>query len=218
MSGPAATLARFLSKSPDADMTRTIDYYFTPVSPWAYFGHARLRAIAREHGTTIVPKPVDFGRIFATSGGLPLKQRAPQRQAYRMFELARWRDFLGVPIKVEPKFFPVAADPAAKLVVAAANHGVERQLDLAGALMKACWEEDRDVADVATLRAIADALGFDGATLLDAAGSPATQAAYDAFTQEAIDRQVFGAPTYIIDGEPFWGQDRLDFVARKLAA
>ena len=199
-------------------MTRTIDYYFSPVSPWAHLGHARFRAIAREHGATILPKPIDFGRVFPVSGGLPLKQRAAQRQAYRMVELARWRDFLGVPIKLEPKFFPVAADPAAKLVVAAASHGVERQLDLAGALMKACWEEDRDLADVATLRAIADALGLDGAALLEASASPATQATYDVFTQEAVDRQVFGAPTYVIDGEPFWGQDRLDFVARKLAA
>lgn len=198
-------------------MTHTIDYYFTPVSPWAHLGHARIRALAREHGATIVPKLVDFGRVFAASGGLPLKQRAPQRQAYRMFELARWRDFLGIPIKVEPKFFPVAADPAAKLIVAAAVHGVETQLDLAGALLKACWEEDRDVSDAATLRAVAEALGLDGNALLAASATPATQAAYDAFTQEAIDRQVFGAPTYIIDGEPFWGQDRLDFVARKLA-
>jgi len=198
-------------------MSKTIDYYFTPVSPWTHFGHERLRALARQHGAVIRPKPVDFGRVFRVSGGVPLKQRPLQRQAYRMFELARWRDHLGIPIKLEPKFFPAAADLAAKAIVAAAPHGADRQMAIAGAFLEACWEADANVADPATLEAIANAHGMDGAALLAAAASPSTQSTYDALTQEAIDHQVFGAPTYLIDGEPFWGQDRLEFVARKLA-
>jgi 2-hydroxychromene-2-carboxylate isomerase len=199
-------------------MPRTVDYYFIPMSPWTYLGHARLRAIAAQHRATVRVKPVDFGRVFAASGGVPLAQRPVQRRAYRMHELARWRDFLGVPIRLEPKFFPVTGDPSAKLILAAEPHGTEVQLDLAGALMKACWEEDRDLADTATLVAIADALKLDGAALLATSHGPDVQARYDALTQEAIGAQVFGAPTYLIDGEPFWGQDRLDFVERKLAS
>jgi 2-hydroxychromene-2-carboxylate isomerase len=198
-------------------MAKIVDYYFSPVSPWTYLGHARLRAMAARHGATIRAKPVDYGRIFAVSGGLPLKQRAPQRQAYRFVELARWRDHLGIPIRLEPRFFPVAADPAARLVIAAAPAGQERQLDLAGALMKACWEEDRDISDPATLTSVADAVGLDGKGLLARAADAAVQAEYDRLTQEAIDRQVFGAPTYALDGELFWGQDRLEFLERALA-
>jgi 2-hydroxychromene-2-carboxylate isomerase len=198
-------------------MPKSIEYYFTPISPWTHFGHARLRAIAQRHGASITVKPVDYGRVFPVSGGLPLKQRAPQRQGYRMVELKRWRDFLGVPITLEPKFFPAPVDLAAKLIIAAANAGGEKQLDLAGAIMKACWQEDRDVAEAATLEAIARGVGLDGAALLKAAGEPAAQAEYDRLTQEAIERQVFGAPTYVVNGELFWGQDRLEFVDRALA-
>lgn len=198
-------------------MSKTIDYYFTPVSPWTHLGHERLREMARQHGAVIRPKPVDFGRVFSVSGGVPLKQRPLQRQAYRMFELARWRDHLGIPIQIEPKFFPAASDLAAKAIVAAAPHGTDKQMDIAGAILRACWEEDRNVADPATLEAIATGQGIDGAALLAAAAAPAAQSTFDALTQEAIDLQVFGAPTYLIDREPFWGQDRLEFVARKLA-
>lgn len=197
---------------------KTIDYYFTPVSPWTHFGHARLDEIARRHGAKIAVKPVDFGRIFPVSGGLPLKQRAPQRQAYRMFELARWRDFLGIPIHLEPKFFPAPADPASLLILAAAPAGWQRQMDLAGALLRACWQEERNVADPATLQAVADGLGLQGEGLLARAGSAEIRAIYERLTDEAIERQVFGAPTCIVDDEPFWGQDRLDFVERRLAA
>jgi 2-hydroxychromene-2-carboxylate isomerase len=196
---------------------KSVDYYFSPVSPWTYLGHARLREIARRHGANIAVKPVDFGRVFPVSGGLPLKQRAPQRQAYRMVELRRWREFLGVPIQLEPKFFPVSADLAAKTIIAAAPSGAEKQLDLAHGIMRACWEEDRDISQGATLEAVASACGLDGTALVAAAAQAGAQAEYDRLTQEAVDRQVFGAPTYVVAGEPFWGQDRLDFVDRALA-
>ena len=195
---------------------KAIDYYFSPVSPWTYLGHARLREIARRHGATIAVKPVDYGRVFPVSGGLPLKQRAPQRQAYRMVELRRWREFLGVPIQLEPRFFPVSADLAAKTIIAAAPGGSEKQLDLAHGIMRACWEEDRDISQAATLEAVGTACGLDGAALVAAATQAAAQAEYDRLTQEAIELQVFGAPTYVVAGEPFWGQDRLDFVDRAL--
>ncbi len=199
-------------------MPKSVDYYLSPMSPWTHFGHARLREIARRHGASIAVKPVDYGRVFPVSGGLPLKQRPAQRQAYRFAELKRWRDFLGVPIELEPKYFPTSTDLAAKLIIAAASAGSEKQLDLAGALLKACWQEERDISDAATLEAIAKGIGLDAAATMIAATAPAAQAEYDRLTQEAIDRQVFGAPTYVIGGELFWGQDRLDFVERALAA
>jgi len=197
-------------------MSKIVDYYFTPASPWSYLGHQRLEAIAKRHGAEIRYKPVDYGKIFPVSGGLPLGKRAPQRQAYRLFELERWRKAVGVPLTVKPKFHPVAGDLASQLILAA-----EMQSGKPGALalpvFRACWVEDRNLADPATLSAIADEQGFDGAALLTLARSPEIVARYQQLTQEAIDRQVFGAPFFIYKDEPFWGQDRLDFLDRALA-
>jgi len=195
---------------------KTVDYYFTPSSPWTYLGHQRLVDIARRHGAHVNVKPVDLGRIFPVSGGLPLVKRAPQRQAYRLTELKRWRSFLGIPLTLQPKFFPVAADAAALLIIAADRKELNA-LALTGAVMRAVWAEERNIADGETLKAIAREQGRDAEALAAAAADPATQATYDAYTQEALERGVFGAPTYAHGDELFWGQDRLEFLDRALA-
>ena len=198
-------------------MSKVIDYYMTPVSPWTYLGHDRFVAICTEHGATINLKPIDLGKIFPVSGGLPLKQRAPQRQAYRLVELARWRDNLGMPLNIQSKFGASSGDLSSKWIVAALETGTKPALDLAGAVMRARWAEERDIADAGTLAQCAAAAGLDAAAIAARAQAQEIAARYDAFTQEAIDAQVFGSPWYVVDGEPFWGQDRLDFLARKLA-
>jgi 2-hydroxychromene-2-carboxylate isomerase len=198
-------------------MAKTIDYFFTPVSPWAYLGHERLMSIAAKHGATVVPKLMDLLQVFSVSGGLPLPKRAPQRQAYRLTELARWRDQLGIPINFQPKFVASSGELATRWIVAAAQSDPKAALALAGAIMRARFAEERDIADPATLAAIATALRQDAAALGAQAALPAVTAAIEATTKEAIERQVFGAPTYVVDGELFWGQDRLDFLDRKLA-
>ncbi|MEI7444895.1 MAG: 2-hydroxychromene-2-carboxylate isomerase [Burkholderiales bacterium] len=195
---------------------KTVRYYFTPVSPWTYLGHARFVDMAKRHGATVLVRPVDLGRVFPVSGGLPLGKRAPQRQAYRLHELARWRDALGLPLTVHPKHFPVPADLAAKTIVAAdLAAGTDAALGLAGALMRACWAEERDVSDATTVAAIVAEQGLGAAAL--AARTDEAAAAFDRYTEEAIGHQVFGAPWYQIGDEPFWGQDRLEFVERALA-
>jgi carboxymethylenebutenolidase len=192
-----------------------IDYYFATISPWAFFGHDRLVAMARDAGATIAVKPVNLGEIFPVSGGLPLSKRAPQRQAYRLLELARWSDYLRLPITMHPKFFPANGDLAACWVLAAEERGSDAALAMTGAILRAIWTQERDIADAATLASLADELGLPAKELeARAAQMPGR---FAAITQEAIDRGVFGSPTYIVDGEMFWGQDRLDFVARKLA-
>ena len=197
-------------------MTKTVDYFLSPVSPWTYLGHDRLVSIARRHGATVRVKPMDLGRVFPVSGGVPLAKRAPQRQAYRLHELARWRDHLGVPLQVHPRHFPVPADEAAKAIVAAdLVAGTDAALGLAGALMRACWAEERDVSDPATIAEVVARCGLDAAAL--AARADEAARAYDAYTAEAVERRVFGAPFYFVGDEPFWGQDRLEFVERALA-
>ena len=198
-------------------MAKVVDYYITALSPWTYLGHDRFVALAKHHGATVNVKPVDLGKVFPVSGGLPLKQRAPQRQAYRMFELRRWSAHLGVPINVQPKFFPVSGDLAARWILAAEQDDTGAALTLAGAFMRAVFVEERNIADAATAVAIANEQHLDAAKLSLRADSPEIAARYDALSQEAIDRQVFGAPTYVYRDEPFWGQDRLDFLDRALA-
>jgi 2-hydroxychromene-2-carboxylate isomerase len=198
-------------------MPATIHYFFSPVSPWTYLGHERFAELAERNRAEIRVKPVDLGKVFAVSGGLPVKQRAPQRQAYRLIELARWRDHLRLPLSVQPKYFPVPQDAACRFIVAAQAESERAAMRLAGAFMKACWAEERNLADETTLRAIATEQGFDAHALAAAAAKDAVGERYAAFTAEAIEKEVFGSPTYIVDGEPFWGQDRLDFVERKLA-
>jgi 2-hydroxychromene-2-carboxylate isomerase len=198
-------------------MAKLIDYYFTPISPWMYFGHERFVALAKRHAATINVKPVDLGRVFAVSGGLPLKQRAPQRVAYREVEMRRWSELLSIPLNPWPKFFPVSGDLAAKWILAALDHGEAAALALMGAIGRAVWTEERNVADAETLATIANACGLDAGTLGARAAADEFAQRYDALTQEAIDRKVFGSPWYVYRGEPFWGQDRLDFLDRALA-
>ena len=189
-------------------MSKTIDYYLAPQSPWTYLGHQRLVQMAKAAGANVRLMPIDLGRVFPISGGLPLGKRAPQRQAYRLVELARFSKFLGIPLNVHPQFFPVAGDSAAKLIIAVDMHqGIDAALALAGAVLTAVWHQERDIADTDTLAALLHEHQLDP-TCLALSNTPEVQARYDSNTQSAIDMQVFGAPSYVVDGELFWGQDR----------
>ena len=199
-------------------MTNMIDYYFAPMSPWTYLGHSRFVQMAKAAGASVRVMPMDLGKVFPISGGLPLGKRAPQRQAYRLVELTRFSQALQLPLNLHPKFFPVAGDPSAKLIIAVdMHHGTDAALAITGAVLAAVWHEERDIADAATLAALLSEQHLDAACLA-LSNTPEVQARYDSYTQNAIDTHVFGAPTYVVDGEMFWGQDRLDFVGQKLNA
>ncbi len=199
---------------------RIVDYYFSPSSPWTYLGHARFLALAARHGARINVRPVDLtARVFPVSGGLPVKQRPPQRQAYRLVELRRWSASLGVPLHLQPRFFPVATGAASRMIIAAeVAQGAGPALELAGKIMAGVWAEERDIADPETLVAMAVAVGLDGVALLQRSQEREIEDRFEGYTQEAISRNVFGAPFYLYRDEPFWGQDRLDFLDRALAA
>ncbi|UVA80365.1 2-hydroxychromene-2-carboxylate isomerase [Pandoraea commovens] len=199
-------------------MSLTCEYFLATQSPYVYMGHARFVELARRYGVQIQLKPMDLGRVFSGSGGLPLAKRAPQRQAYRLVELARWSKYLGLPLNLEPKFFPVSGDPAAKLVIATQlAHGTDKALELVGVVSNALWVEERNIADDATLQALADSLSLDGKSLLAASHGASVQAAYDANTDDAAAAGVYGAPWFVFEGQPYWGQDRLDFLERAFA-
>ena len=199
-------------------MNKTVDYFFSPVSPWTYLGHQRLQAMCKQHGARINVRPCDLtAKIFPISGGVPVKQRAPQRQAYRIAELNRWRDYLRIPLTIQPKYFPADAELAARLIVASQRLSEDAAMALTFAILRACWAEERNIADPDTLKTILEEQGFGAEALLHYAANAETKALYDAYTQEAIDKGVFGAPTYIYDQQLYWGQDRLDFLERALA-
>lgn len=199
-------------------MSLTVDYYLAPQSPWTYLGHRRFADMARAAGAKVEVLPVDLGgKVFPVSGGLPLGKRAPQRQAYRLVELKRFGEHLKMPLNVQPKFFPVAGDDAAKLIIAVGLHdGADAAMAITGAVLQAVWAQERNIADAADLATLLSECSLP-ARRLDDAQSPSVLARYESNTQRAIDAGVFGSPSYVIDGEIFWGQDRLDFVQRRLA-
>lgn len=197
-------------------MRHAVDYYFAPNSPWTYLGHARLTSLLKAADATVRVLPVDLGQVFSVSGGLPLPKRAPQRQAYRLAELRRFSEALGVTLNVQPRHFPVAADDAARLIVATESlAGPAAAMLLTGAIGAAVWAQERDIASATTLGELLAETGLP-AKLQEHAQSAEVQAKYEQNTREAIEAGVFGAPSYVVDGELFWGQDRLDFVERCL--
>jgi 2-hydroxychromene-2-carboxylate isomerase len=199
-------------------MSKTIQYFLAPQSPWTYLGHERFVALTKAAGAQVELKPFDLGKVFGVSGGLPLAKRAPQRQAYRLVEMARWADLLQLPMNPQPKFFPVPPDAAAKLIIAARTSlGLDAALEVAGAVMRGLWAEDKNISDDDTLAQIASGCGFDGRMLVKSSQTAGVQEQYDRNTDDAMAASVFGAPWYVVDGEGFWGQDRLDFVERALA-
>jgi len=198
-------------------MGRTVDYYFAPQSPWAYLGHQRLADLVQRTGAAVRVMPIDLGgKVFPISGGLPLGQRAPQRQAYRLMELQRFSQHLKVPLNLKPRYFPVGGDDSARLIIAAdLALGAQAAMKIAGAILAACWAQERNMADDKVLAELLGEQDLPG-SLMEASRTQAVQERYETYTQSAIDAGVFGAPSYVVDGEIFWGQDRLDFVERAL--
>ena len=200
-----------------------VSCYYSLSSPWAYLGGPKLQDIVRRHKVRLVLKPFDFQEIVPRTGGVPLRTRPPARRSYHEEELDRWRRYLQMPLALKPRYYPEkVADPdwnkrPGWMVIAAQLRGLDAPR-LSHALLRALWAEERDTALAEVRIAIAEENGMDGRTLHQAETSAEVQAAYRTFTQEAEALQVFGAPTFVVDGVRFWGQDRLGFVDRALEA
>jgi carboxymethylenebutenolidase len=199
-------------------MALHVDYFASLNSPWTHLGAARIEAMTATHGASLRIWPVDFSAIFPASGGLPLPKRSPQRQAYRLMELPRWRDYLGIPITIQPKHFPANEKPAACCVIAVRETmGDAPAIALAHRVLKALWQEEQDTGDPATLARLIREVGLDADAVMQLGAEKRWAERRDIDTQAALARGVFGAPSYVIGDEIFWGQDRLEFVERRLA-
>lgn len=185
-----------------------IDYYFSTISPFTYLAGNRLEEIARRNGATIAYKPLDIIALFARTGGTPPAQRPECRQAYRLQELRRQAAKAGMPINLQPAHFPTNAAPASYAVIAAQKTGGGDVGALVHGILRACWAEEKDVAEEPVIRECLEAAGFDPG--LASSGLLMGAETYAANLEEAVGRGVFGAPFYIVGEERFWGQDRLD--------
>ena len=198
-------------------MTSSIEYFYSTHSLFAYLGSPRLMAIARAAARPIIHKPVDLNRVVEAAGSTPFATRSSGHRAYFFGrEKRRWAEERQVPVMDRtPTHHRNDPGPANRMVIAAVLAGLDADA-LAHALLRAHWCDDADLADTPTLASTARASGFEPDPLLAGAASPEVGAAYEANTREAIERSVFGSPTYFVDGDMFYGQDRLEMVERAL--
>lgn len=192
-------------------MPRQVDYYFSFQSPWAYIGHRAFRGLVSTYDLEVNHKPVVLVDLFSETGGLPLMKRHPVRQRYRMVELQRWRDKRGLKFHLQPANWPFNARLADGVVIAAIEAGLDPDRYLARGFA-AVWEDQLNLADPATVAKLADESGLPGRQLVERSAQEAISAAYEQNRQDALSNDVFGSPAYVLDGEVFWGQDRIDLL------
>ena len=196
-------------------MPRQVDYYFSLQSPWAYIGHKSFRDVVAAFDLKVNHKPVVLVDLFSETGGLPLLKRHPVRQRYRMVELQRWRDKRGLHFKLEPANWPFNARLADGVVIAAIEAGYDPDPFLRRAFAS-IWEDELNLADAATLARLADASGLPGKALVERSGTDEISQKYEQNRQDALTADVFGSPAYVLDGEVFWGQDRIELLVDAL--
>lgn len=193
-----------------------IDYYFSTLSPFTYLAGKRLEEIAARHGAVVTYKPMDIMTLFTRTGGTAPKDRHPARMAYRGQELRRAQVKTGLPLNAKPMFWPTNPAPASYAIITAQKTGGGDLAGLVHGILRACWAEEKDIAENDVVRGVLEANGFDP----DLADKGMLSAAeeYARNLEEAVSANVFGAPFYVVDGaEHFWGHDRLEDLDRFLA-
>ena len=193
-----------------------VDYFMSHGSPWTFLGHNRINNIVKQFNVQLNMYPVNYGEIFPVSGGLPVFKRPLQRQKIRLQELKRWAEFLKINLIPEPKYFPSKSLLPSLLIIAAKKMKTNKDFELASNIMNALWVEELHVDDENTLKNIMNKLELDSEVLLSFAKSQECENIFKEYTKIAIEKNVFGAPTYIIEDQVYWGQDRLDFIERHL--
>jgi len=198
-------------------MAKSVEYYYSFQSPWAYIGHKPFFDLVTAHGLSVDYKPVFLGELFSETGGLPLAKRHPLRQRYRMVELQRWREKRGLNFNLQPKYWPFNARLADGVAIAIAESGGNPE-PFMWSVFEGIWQHELNLADPDTVMALADRSGLPGTTLIEQSKSVEVEDIYEQNRQDAIAHGVFGSPAYVLNGEVFWGQDRIDLLADALAS
>ncbi len=196
---------------------RTIDYYFTIASPWTYLGHGLFQSIAARHGATIRYKPMPITEVFEATGSLPLPKRPPARQRYRFVELQRWRERRGLRLTLKPAHFPLDATLINSVIIAVAQQGIDPAA-ITGQALAGVWAQEANLNDEVVIATLITSVGLSAPDVLAQARSETVAAILAQNGQDAIAADVFGAPGYVLDGEVFWGQDRLELLDDALAS
>jgi 2-hydroxychromene-2-carboxylate isomerase len=196
-------------------LSGSIDFYFDFSSPYGYFASARIDAIAAKHGRTVDWHPILLGAVFKVTGGAPLPS-LPLKGDYAKRDIPRCARAFGLPFKF-PSKFPIATQAAARMTVWAQGSDLGRAKTLASALYRAYFAEDRDITNPQVCADVAEACGLDRAQAIAAINDQVVKDKLKTQMDAAMAQGIFGSPYFIIDGEPFWGADRLDHVERWLA-
>lgn len=195
---------------------KKILYFYSVVSPWSYLGIKRLKEISKKYSAQIIEKPIDLvGKVFVATGGTPVPQRHISRQNYRLLELKRWGEFLNIKINQKPKFFP-PKDPHLPALFCLASIDMGINMDFSSKVLEHLWVKENDISNIDTLKLIADDLKISFEELSKLASSDKIKKIYEVNTQEAINMNIFGVPSYVYNNEIFWGQDRLELLEYSL--
>ena len=195
---------------------KKILYFYSVASPWSYLGIKRLKEISKKYSAQIIEKPIDLvGKVFVATGGTPVPQRHISRQNYRLLELKRWGEFLNIKINQKPKFFP-PKDPHLPALFCLASIDMGINMDFSSKVLEHLWVKENDISNIDTLKLIADDLKIGFEELNKLATSDKIKKIYEANTQEAINMNIFGVPSYVYNNEIFWGQDRLELLEYSL--
>lgn len=198
-------------------MPAPIDFYFDFSSPYSFLASEQIEALAARHGRTVNYRPILLGAIFKASGGAPLTEQYAPKAKYSIHDFERSARFAGIRFRY-PSKFPISSVAPARAVLALQRDRPEQAIALVHALFRAFFQEDRDISDAAVVADVANSIGLDGAKLTDDAQQPAVKDALRKAVEDSIAFGVFGAPTIVVDGEVFWGNDRLPQIERWLAS
>jgi 2-hydroxychromene-2-carboxylate isomerase len=197
-------------------MTTPIDFHFDFSSPYSFLASEQLEPLAARHGRTVVFRPLLLGVIFKASGSAPLTEQYGPKARYSVHDFERSARFAGIRYR-HPSRFPIGAVGASRAVLWLQQHQPDRANPFVHAVFRAFFQEDRDISDAAVVAGIAQSIGVDGETLMQRAQEPAIKDLLRRRVEEAVASGIFGAPTIVVDGEVFWGNDRLPQIERWLA-
>jgi 2-hydroxychromene-2-carboxylate isomerase len=214
---PAKSAACKLGFLEEAIMDDAIDYFFSSVSPFAWLGHRQLMSIAGKHGKKVRFRPVNLMGVWEVSGSVPLGQRTPLRQRYRLIELQRIAIMRGLHLNPRPAHFPTNPELADRTIIALTEAG-RSPADFAFAVGEALWSKQKQIADEPVIAALLKDNGFDPVHMLELAKAEHAGLVRENNTKAAIEADAIGSPCYVYKGEPFWGQDRLDHLDQMITS